>query len=86
MTEVTIFGCLNYGLIETFSISEGKPPLFIRRNQTKIPVAEYFSKPKSLPRPKTQESTLTKPVSARSMQQGYNPSAQRAFYPITYQR
>ncbi|XDA77378.1 hypothetical protein R6Z07F_007512 [Ovis aries] len=67
-------------------LKEGKPPLFIRRNQTKIPVAEYFSKPKSLPRPKTQESTLTKPVSARSIQQGYNPSAQRAFYPITYQR
>ncbi|KAM9699702.1 uncharacterized protein C4orf17 homolog isoform 2-T2 [Dama dama] len=67
-------------------LKEGKPPLFIRRNQMKIPVAEYFSKPKSLPRPKTQESTSTKPVSARSTQQGYNLSAQRAFYPVTYQR
>ncbi|XP_044802120.1 uncharacterized protein C4orf17 homolog isoform X4 [Bubalus bubalis] len=67
-------------------LKEGKPPLFIRRNQTKIPVAEYFSKPKSLPRPKTQESTTTKPVSARSIQQGYNLSAQRAFYPVTYRR
>lgn len=60
MTEVTIFGCLNYGLIETFLFPEGKPPLFIRRNQIKIPVAEYFSKPKSLPRPKLREHYLTK--------------------------
>ncbi|XP_004431048.2 PREDICTED: uncharacterized protein C4orf17 homolog [Ceratotherium simum simum] len=63
-----------------------KPPLFIRRNKMKIPVAEYFSKPKSPPRPKTQESIPTKPVSARSIQQGYSLSPQRAFYPVTYQR
>ncbi|XP_013965508.2 uncharacterized protein C4orf17 homolog [Canis lupus familiaris] len=61
--------------------AENRPPLFIRRNKMKIPVADYFSKPKSPLRPKTQESISTKPMSARSMQQGYNPSPQRAFYP-----
>ncbi|XP_034886027.1 uncharacterized protein C4orf17 homolog [Mirounga leonina] len=61
--------------------AEHRPPLFIRRNNMKMPIAEYFSKPKSPPRPKIQESLSTKPVSARSMQQGCNLSPQRAFYP-----
>ncbi|XP_008585413.1 PREDICTED: uncharacterized protein C4orf17 homolog [Galeopterus variegatus] len=64
--------------------AEQKPPLFIRRSNTKIPVAEYFSQPKSLPRPNTQESRLAKPVPARSIQQGYGHCPERAFYP--YQR
>lgn len=83
-----LFSILSGGLIETFSISEAehKPPLFIRRNKMKIPVTEYFSKPKSPPRPKTQERLSTKPMSARSIQQGYSLSPQRAFYPLTYQR
>uniref|UniRef100_A0A287BKN7 Chromosome 8 C4orf17 homolog n=4 Tax=Sus scrofa TaxID=9823 RepID=A0A287BKN7_PIG len=62
--------------------AEHKPPLFIRRNKMKIPVTEYFSKPKSPPRPKTQERLSTKPMSARSIQ-GYSLSPQRAFYPLT---
>uniref|UniRef100_A0A8C3W6G6 Chromosome 4 open reading frame 17 n=1 Tax=Catagonus wagneri TaxID=51154 RepID=A0A8C3W6G6_9CETA len=66
--------------------AEHNPPLFIRRNKMKIPVAEYFSKPKSPPRPKTQEKISTKPTSARSTQQGYSLSPQTAFYPLTYQR
>ncbi|XP_077624173.1 uncharacterized protein C4orf17 homolog [Crocuta crocuta] len=66
--------------------AEYRPPLFIRRNKMKMPVAEYFSQPKSPPRPKTQESISTKPVSAGSIQQGYNLSPQRAFYPLTFQR
>ncbi|KAF3815456.1 hypothetical protein GH733_016409, partial [Mirounga leonina] len=45
--------------------AEHRPPLFIRRNNMKMPIAEYFSKPKSPPRPKIQESLSTKPVSAR---------------------
>ncbi|XP_029798642.1 uncharacterized protein C4orf17 homolog [Suricata suricatta] len=66
--------------------AEHRPPLFIRRNKMKMPVAEYFSQPKSPPRPKTQESISTKPMSARSTHQGYNLSPQRAFYPLTFQR
>ncbi|XP_019613224.2 uncharacterized protein C4orf17 homolog [Rhinolophus sinicus] len=66
--------------------AEYKPPVFIRRNKMTIPVAEYFSEPKSPSRPKTQESTAAKPMTARSIQQGYNLSSQRAFSPITYQR
>nr|XP_031324843.1 uncharacterized protein C4orf17 homolog isoform X1 [Camelus dromedarius] len=66
--------------------AEHNPPLFIRRNKMKIPVAEYFSKPKSPPRPKTQESMSTKAMSARNIQQGYSLSPQRAFYPVTHQR
>lgn len=70
-------------LVFLFSISEAehKPTLFIRRNNMKMPIAEYFSKPKSPPRPKIQESISTKPMSARIMQQGGNFSPQRAFYP-----
>uniref|UniRef100_A0A452TEF2 Chromosome 4 open reading frame 17 n=1 Tax=Ursus maritimus TaxID=29073 RepID=A0A452TEF2_URSMA len=70
-------------LVFLFSISEAehKPTLFIRRNNMKMPIAEYFSKPKSPPRPKIQESISTKPMSARIMQQGGNLSPQRAFYP-----
>lgn len=66
-----------------FSISEAedRPPLFIRRNNMRIPIAEYFSKPKSPPKPKIQENISTKPMSARNMQQGFNLSPQRAFYP-----
>ncbi|XP_057585892.1 uncharacterized protein C4orf17 homolog [Hippopotamus amphibius kiboko] len=74
------------GIKEVPKEAEHKPPLFIRRNKMTIPIAEYFSKPKSLPRPKTQESISTKPVSARSIQQGYSHSPQRAFHPVTYQR
>lgn len=71
-----------------FSISEVeyKPPVFIRRNKMTIPVAEYFSEPKSPSRPKTQESIAAKPMTARDIHQGYNLSSQRAFSPITYQR
>ncbi|XP_067593003.1 uncharacterized protein C4orf17 homolog isoform X1 [Pseudorca crassidens] len=47
---------------EVLKEAEHKLPLFIRRNKMKIPIAEYFSKPKSLPRPKTQESIPTKPT------------------------
>ncbi|XP_017814371.1 uncharacterized protein C4orf17 homolog isoform X2 [Papio anubis] len=65
--------------------AEHKPPSFIRRNNMKIPVAEYFSKPKSPPRPNTQESGSVKPVSARSIQV-YNLCPQRACYPSTYRR
>lgn len=75
-------------LFRFFSISEAehKPPLFIRRNKMTIPVAEYFSQPQSPFRPKTQESISTKPMSARSIQQGYNLSPQRTFSSLTYQR
>ncbi|KAL2780634.1 uncharacterized protein WCI35_009036, partial [Daubentonia madagascariensis] len=66
--------------------AEHKPPLFIRRNNMKIPVVEYFSKPKSPPRPNSQDGGSAKPMSARSIQQGYNLCPQRAFYPSTYQR
>nr|KAF6430828.1 hypothetical protein HJG63_001872 [Rousettus aegyptiacus] len=66
--------------------AEHKPPLFIRRNKMTIPVAEYFSQPQSPSRPKTQESISTKPMSARSIQQGYNLSPQRTFSSLTYQR
>ncbi|XP_035149152.1 uncharacterized protein C4orf17 homolog [Callithrix jacchus] len=65
--------------------TEHKPPLFIRRSIMKIPVAEYFSKPKSPPRPNTQESGSAKPASTRSIQE-YNLCPQRAFYPSTYRR
>ncbi|XP_066242582.1 uncharacterized protein C4orf17 homolog [Saccopteryx leptura] len=65
--------------------AEHKPPMFIRRNKMTIPVADYFSRPNSLPRPKTLESMSTKPTSARSIQ-GYNLSPQKAFSPLTYQR
>ncbi|XP_049486873.1 uncharacterized protein C4orf17 homolog isoform X1 [Panthera uncia] len=66
--------------------AEHRPPFFIRRNKMKMPIAEYFSRPKSPPRPKTQESISTKPMSARSIQQGCTLSPQRAFYPLTFQR
>ncbi|XP_012496540.1 PREDICTED: uncharacterized protein C4orf17 homolog [Propithecus coquereli] len=65
---------------------EHKPPLFIRRNKMKIPVSDYFSKPKSPPRPNSLGCVSAKPMSARSIQQGYNLCPQRAFYPSTYQR
>lgn len=76
-----------WSYLDFFSISEAehKPPSFIRRNNMKIPVAEYFSKPKSPPRPNTQESGSVKPVSARSIQE-YNLCPQRACYPSTYRR
>ncbi|XP_004617746.2 uncharacterized protein C4orf17 homolog [Sorex araneus] len=63
-----------------------KSPLFIRRNNAKIPVVEYFSTPVSLVRAKTQESTSGKSAASRNTQQGQNLSPQRAFYPVTYQR
>ncbi|XP_049743023.1 uncharacterized protein C4orf17 homolog [Elephas maximus indicus] len=66
--------------------AEHKTPLFIKRNKMKIPMAEYFSKPKPPPRPKTQESIPAKPMSARSTQQGNNLSLQRVYYPLTSQR
>ncbi|XP_016079082.1 PREDICTED: uncharacterized protein C4orf17 homolog [Miniopterus natalensis] len=65
--------------------AEHKPPMFIRRNKMTIPVTEYFSKSNSPPRPKTQQSISTKPMSARSIQ-GYNLSPQRTFSPLTYQK
>ncbi|XP_006100358.1 uncharacterized protein C4orf17 homolog [Myotis lucifugus] len=66
--------------------AEHKPAMFIRRNKMTIPVTEYFSKSNSPPRPKTQESISTKPMSARSIHQEYNLSPQRTFSPLTYQR
>lgn len=71
-----------------FSIleSEHKPAMFIRRNKMTIPVTEYFSKSNSPPRPKTQESLSTKPMSARGIHQEYNLSPQRTFSPLTYQK
>ncbi|XP_002717004.2 uncharacterized protein C4orf17 homolog [Oryctolagus cuniculus] len=61
--------------------AESKSQLFIRRSKMKIPVVEYFSKPKSPPRPNTQDSGSAKLGSARSVQQGYNICPQRASYP-----
>ncbi|XP_069341682.1 uncharacterized protein C4orf17 homolog [Eulemur rufifrons] len=66
--------------------AEHKPPLFIRRNKIKIPVEDYFSKPKSPLRPNSLGCVSAKPLSATSIQQGYNLCPQRAFYPSTYQR
>ncbi|XP_019517192.1 PREDICTED: uncharacterized protein C4orf17 homolog [Hipposideros armiger] len=74
------------GNMEVPKEAEHKPPLFIRRNKMTIPVTDYFSEPKSPSRPKTQESIAAKSMSARSIQQGYNLSPQRAFSPLTYQR
>ncbi|KAF6129074.1 hypothetical protein HJG60_001842 [Phyllostomus discolor] len=65
--------------------AEHKPPIVIRRNKMTIPVVEYFSKPKSPPRPKTQDSVPTKPMTARCLQ-GYNLSPQRTFSSLPYQR
>ncbi|XP_053453269.1 uncharacterized protein C4orf17 homolog [Nycticebus coucang] len=70
--------------------AEHKPPLFIRRNKAKIPLTEYFSKPKSdlspvSPRPTSQNSGSAKPMTA-STTQGYNLCPQRAVYPSAYQR
>ncbi|XP_007947044.1 uncharacterized protein C4orf17 homolog [Orycteropus afer afer] len=65
--------------------AEYKSPLFIRNNM-KMPIAEYFSKPKSPPRPKIQDSIFAKPGSARNTQQRNNLCLQRACYPLTYQR
>ncbi|KAL1772228.1 hypothetical protein HispidOSU_011147 [Sigmodon hispidus] len=63
------------------AVSQGtETPLFIRRNNMKIPVTEYFSKPTSPLRSNTQDSRPAKPMSARSTQ-GYSP--QRAIYPLT---
>ncbi|XP_028616341.1 uncharacterized protein C4orf17 homolog [Grammomys surdaster] len=60
-------------------VSQGaETPLFIRRNEKKIPVTEYFSSPKPPFRSNTQESRSAKPGSARSVQ-SYSP--QRTFYP-----
>ncbi|XP_075854718.1 uncharacterized protein C4orf17 homolog isoform X2 [Microcebus murinus] len=66
--------------------ADHKPPLFIRRNKMKIPVTDYFGKPKSPPRPNSQDCVSTKPMSAKSIQQGYNLCPQRAFYPSAYER
>uniref|UniRef100_A0A8C6QPH5 RIKEN cDNA 4930579F01 gene n=1 Tax=Nannospalax galili TaxID=1026970 RepID=A0A8C6QPH5_NANGA len=52
--------------------AEHKTPFFIRKSKTKLPVTEYFSKPKPFFRPNTQDSGSAKPVSARSTQ-GYSP-------------
>lgn len=81
--SILVLFCFFLFCFVLFSISEAedRPPLFIRRNNMKIPIAEYFSKPKSPPKPKIQENISTKPMSARSMQQGFNLSPQRAFYP-----
>ncbi|XP_027791213.2 uncharacterized protein C4orf17 homolog [Marmota flaviventris] len=68
--------------------AENKTPLFIRKNNLKIPIAEYFSKPKSPFRSNNQESYIigsAKPMSARSIQ-GYNLCPQNWSYPLTYQR
>ncbi|XP_004703494.1 uncharacterized protein C4orf17 homolog [Echinops telfairi] len=65
--------------------AEYKPPLFIKRKQMKIPITEYFSKPKSPLRPKTQDSITAKSMSARSAEQGNKLSFKRMNYPSTYQ-
>ncbi|XP_006893171.1 PREDICTED: uncharacterized protein C4orf17 homolog [Elephantulus edwardii] len=51
--------CLNLGVPHEIS---HQTPLFIRRNKMKIPITEYFSKPKSPSRPKTQERLSRKPM------------------------
>ncbi|XP_075399657.1 uncharacterized protein C4orf17 homolog [Tenrec ecaudatus] len=66
--------------------AEYKPPLFIKRKQMKIPITEYFSKPKSPLRPKTQDSITAKSMSARSAEQGNNLSLKRMNSPLAYQR
>ncbi|XP_008050640.1 uncharacterized protein C4orf17 homolog [Carlito syrichta] len=65
--------------------TEHKSPLFLRRNNVKIPVAEYFSKPKSPPRPNPQDSESAKPMPARNIRE-YSLSPQGVSYPFTYQR
>lgn len=85
MTEV-IFN-VSITILLTFfpnSGSEQKSQIFLTRSKMKIPVTEYFSKPKSPPRPNTQDSGSAKSGSARSIQQGHNFYPQRAFYPWIY--
>ncbi|XP_040607668.1 uncharacterized protein C4orf17 homolog [Mesocricetus auratus] len=66
------------------AVSQGaETPLLIRKNEMKIPVTEYFSKPKSPLRLNTWDSGSTKPMSAGSVQ-AYSP--QGAGYPFTHQR
>uniref|UniRef100_H0WRU4 Chromosome 4 open reading frame 17 n=1 Tax=Otolemur garnettii TaxID=30611 RepID=H0WRU4_OTOGA len=70
--------------------AEHKHPLFIRRNKMKMPITEYFSKPKSdlslvSPRPTSQNSGSAKPMTA-STTHGYNLCSPKAVYPSTYQR
>uniref|UniRef100_A0A8C2L784 RIKEN cDNA 4930579F01 gene n=1 Tax=Cricetulus griseus TaxID=10029 RepID=A0A8C2L784_CRIGR len=61
------------------AVSQGpETSMIIRKNNMKIPVTEYFSKPKSPLRLNTQESGSAKLMSARSVQE-YSP--QRASYP-----
>ncbi|KAM6148046.1 uncharacterized protein C4orf17 homolog [Erethizon dorsatum] len=60
--------------------AEHKSPLFIRSNKMKIPVTEYFSKPKSPLRPDTWDCRSAKPMSARSAQQGLNPSSKSVLH------
>ncbi|XP_003468068.2 uncharacterized protein C4orf17 homolog isoform X1 [Cavia porcellus] len=64
--------------------AEHKPPLFIRSNKVKIPVTEYFSKPKSSLRLDTWDCRPAKPMSARSTQQGLNLCSRRMSYPLTH--
>ncbi|ELW63365.1 uncharacterized protein C4orf17 homolog [Tupaia chinensis] len=64
--------------------AEHTPPLFIR-SKMKIPVVEYVSKPKSPPRPKTQDCGPARSMSARAIQ-GHDLSPPKTSYPLAHQR
>ncbi|XP_005406329.1 PREDICTED: uncharacterized protein C4orf17 homolog [Chinchilla lanigera] len=64
--------------------AEQKPPLFIRSTKMKIPVTEYFSKPKSPLRPDAWDLRSTKPMSARSVQHGLNLCPRSVSHPLTH--
>ncbi|XP_020036598.2 uncharacterized protein C4orf17 homolog [Castor canadensis] len=68
---------------EVLQGAEHRPEFLIRRNKTKIPVTEYFNKSKSPLRPNSEDSRSEKPMSIISSPQGYSPSPQSAFYPLT---
>ncbi|CAH6789027.1 uncharacterized protein C4orf17 homolog [Phodopus roborovskii] len=66
------------------AVSQGvETPLYIRKNKMKIPVTEYFSKPKPPLSFSTQDNGSAKPMSARSVQEYTH---QRAICPSTHQR
>ncbi|EHA98820.1 hypothetical protein GW7_10351 [Heterocephalus glaber] len=64
--------------------AEHKPPLYLRSSKMKISATEYFSKPKSPLRPHTWDCRSVKPVSARSVQQGFSLCPPRVSRPLTH--
>ncbi|XP_049641921.1 uncharacterized protein C4orf17 homolog [Suncus etruscus] len=58
---------------------EQKPPLFIRRNNVKIPVAEYFSKSVPLATARSQESSSARLTASRNTQKEHNRFPRKAF-------